>query len=116
MANDGERQIKRTIERGKVMRTRSGNYLKAIHTNVTVGLTSTEVIAANNGRKYLLLQNDSNEIIYIKLGVAAALNQGIRIPVDGSYEMKDGDGNIFLGTINAICTTGGKVLTVTEGL
>jgi hypothetical protein len=98
------------------MRAKTGNYSKATHTSKTIGIASTSIVGANDLRKYLLLQNDSNEIIYIKLGETAVASEGIRIPVGGSYEMNDGDGNIFVGAINGICATGGKVLLVTEGV
>ena len=41
--------------------------------SVTVGATSTTLAAANDGRKYLVVVNDSNETMYISLGTAAVL-------------------------------------------
>lgn len=97
-------------------RSLSGNYLKASHTPVTVGTGSTVVVSANAARQYLLLVNDGTEAIYVSLGGAAALNAGIRINGNGgSYEMAVGYGNIYLGAVTGICTTGGMKLLVTEG-
>jgi len=80
----------------------SGNPLK-----VTCGATSTQLIAANEGRKYLVLVNDSNEVIYASLGSAAVMNQGIRVNANGgSYEIS-GE-RPFRGAIYGICASGGK--------
>ncbi|MEX2395875.1 MAG: hypothetical protein WD491_02570 [Balneolales bacterium] len=98
------------------MRTISENYLVPNHTTKTIGSTTTEVIAKNNSRRYLLLVNDSNEDMYIKLGVDAVMNEGIRIPSDGgSYEMTAGEGNVWQGAIDAICSSGSKTILVAEG-
>jgi phage gp45-like len=87
------------------------------HTAVTVGNTSTAVAVANPHRKYLLLVNDSDEVIYIKLGAAAVLNQGIRINASGgSYEMTVQAGNLYVGAINGICASGSKIMLVTDAV
>ncbi len=93
-------------------------YLRPTHTAVSVTTSSAQAVAANNDRLYLLLVNDSDTPIYIKLGAAAAANQGIRINANGgSYEMSMALGNVWTGAINAIhAGTGGKVLLVTEGV
>ena len=68
-------------------------------------------------RKYLRLVNDSDQVIYIGLGTAALLSQGIRLNASGgSYEMSFKLGNLFMGAVNAI--HGGadtKNLMMTEG-
>ena len=80
---------------------------------VTVGNTDTSVLAANNSRKSATFVNDSDESIYLQLGAAAVLNEGIRLnAAGGSYEINHT--NLFTGAVNAICTSGSKVLTVTE--
>lgn len=97
-------------------RTLSDNYLVPEHSVVTVGTTNTSVVASNYDRNYLLLVNDGTEAIYISFGANAALNTGIRLNAEGgNYEMGRGYGNIFQGAINAICTSGGMKLLVTEG-
>ena len=86
------------------------------HTNPTIGSSTTEALAANTSRRYALFENDSDEIIYIKIGADAVLNQGIRLNASGgSYEMSAEIGNLATGAVNAICTSGSKVLLVTEG-
>lgn len=85
------------------------------HTTVTAGLASGAALAANANRKYALLFNDSNTDIYIKVHSAAVLNEGIRIPIGGSYEMSNVLGNLDTRAINCICSAAGKTLLVTEG-
>lgn len=87
------------------------------HTAVNVTTSSGQVVAANSSRKYLLLVNDSDAVIYIKVGAAAALNQGICLNPSGSYEMGAGFGNLDTRAVYAIHgSTGNKVLLVTEGV
>ena len=86
------------------------------HSAVNVAATSTAVAAVNEKRRYLLLVNDSDTVIYLKFGVAAVANQGIRINANGgSYEMSMQAGNLHRGAINGIhASTGNKVMLVTE--
>lgn len=83
-------------------------------TKVAVGLTTTEVLAANPSRADAVFVNDSNRIIYLARGNDAVLNQGIRLNAEGgNYEINRD--NLFLGAINAIAEGGAKNLTVSEG-
>jgi len=95
-----------------------GDYTTPTHSAVTVTSTTTQALAANANRKYALLINDSDTVIYIKLGAAAVANEGIRLNANGgSYEMSDLHGNLYAGAINAIHgSTGNKTLLVTEGV
>lgn len=86
------------------------------HSAVSVGSSSTAIVSANSERKYLLLINDSDETIYVKLGAAAVANEGIRLAASGgSLELSVANGNLYAGAINGICASGGKTLLVTEG-
>ncbi|MFA4854188.1 MAG: hypothetical protein WC616_02425 [Candidatus Omnitrophota bacterium] len=96
---------------------RTGAYTTPTHTAVTVGVATGAALALNANRLYALLVNDSDTAIYIKLGVAAALNQGIRINANGgSYEISKELGNLYTGAINAISSLANKTLLVTEGV
>jgi hypothetical protein len=55
----------------------------------TVTNASTELLAANLYRRYLLIQNkDSVGSVYLKFGnTAATTANGVRIPAGGSYEI-----------------------------
>lgn len=87
------------------------------HTAVTVGAATTAILAANAARKYALIINDSDTVIYLKIGAAAVLNEGIRLNAQGgSYEMSAQYGNLDTRAINAISSVAGKVLLVTEGV
>ncbi len=100
-----------------VRSTFDGRYLTPAHTAVTAAVTTTAVLAANTDRLYALVINDSDEVIYIKLGASAVLNQGIRLNASGgNYEMSMKLGNLYTGAINGISTSGGKVVLVTEGV
>lgn len=87
------------------------------HTTATIGVVSGVALAANANRKYALLVNDSDTVIYLKIGAAAVANAGIRLNASGgSYEMSATYGNLDTRVINAISTGAGKVLLVAEGV
>ena len=76
--------------------------------NLSVGASSTQVLAANSSRKLLILVNDSDEDIYIALGATATLNSGIRLnKKGGSLTLDDPK---YTGVVNAICSSGSKNL------
>jgi len=93
-------------------------YTTPTHTAVNVTTTTGAVLASNANRLYALLVNDSDTVIYIKLGAAAVANQGIRLNADGgSYEMSAMLGNLYTGAINGIhAGTDNKVILLTEGV
>lgn len=92
------------------------NYTTVTHSVVTVGDASTLVLADNDNRAYALLVNDSDEDMYIKIGSAAAISQGIRINANGgSYELSPALANLCGQAIYAISASGSKRLLVTEG-
>jgi len=80
------------------------------NSSVTVGATSTLVVDKRSERRYCLLVNDSDEVIYLALGADAVMNKGIPIWPTGYIEL---DGTMpFKGLIRAICASGGKNLTI----
>ncbi len=85
---------------------------------VNVATSTTAVLASNASRKYALIVNDSDAIMYVGVGVDAVLNRGLRLnPNGGSYEMSEKLGNLATGAINAIHGgTGSKVALPTEGV
>ena len=80
---------------------------------ITVGATSTEVLAGNGKRRGAIIVNDSDEIIYLSYGDNAVLNSGIRLNAGGGSLSIDLN-NTYTGRVTAICSSGSKVLTVTE--
>ena len=85
-----------------------------INSKVSVGSTSTLVLATNLQRRFLFLVNDSDEAIYVSLGSAAVMNEGILLTAGGGALTLD-IASMWLGAIYAICTSGGKNLTISEG-
>ena len=81
--------------------------------NVSIGTSSTQVLAANSNRKLLILVNDSDEPIYVSLGGTATLNNGIRLNASGGALALDNP--IFKGIVNAISANGSKTLVGAEG-
>jgi hypothetical protein len=81
--------------------------------NVSVGTSSTQVLAANSNRKLLILVNDSDEPIYVSLGATATLNNGIRLNASGGALALDNP--IYKGVVNAISANGSKTLVGAEG-
>ncbi len=81
--------------------------------NVSIGTSSTQVLAANSGRKLLILVNDSDEPIYVSLGATATLNNGIRLNASGGALALDNP--IYKGVVNAISANGSKTLVGAEG-
>lgn len=86
------------------------------HTAVTIGATTTSVLAANTGRKGALFVNDSDTTIYLNIaGAAAVLNTGIGLNANGgSFEMTAAFGDLSVLAINGIASAGSKKLLVTE--
>lgn len=82
-------------------------------TGESVGSSSTTVLAANAQRYTATFVNDSDETIYLRLGLTAVASEGIRLnAAGGSYDIDAG--NLYTGIVTAICASGSKVLCVTE--
>jgi hypothetical protein len=85
------------------------------HTKIADTTTTEQAIAANENRRGLLLVNDSDTAMYIRLGTAdAVVNEGIRLNANGgSIEFSAWNGVNYLGAVQVI-SGGAKVLLVTE--
>ncbi|MHB1132995.1 MAG: hypothetical protein ACYC4L_11460 [Chloroflexota bacterium] len=96
----------------------SGQYATATPTPVDVATGSTAALAANTNRLYALFVNDSDTPIYLALGAAAVVDEGIRLnQLGGAYEMTKKEGNLYSGAVNAIHgSTGVKRLLCLEGV
>ena len=88
------------------------------HASVNVTTASTEVVAANAARKYLLIQSNTNETIFLKFGAAAVANEGLLMLGRGSViELSAAQGNLYRGAVNAIhAGVGDQAVLVTEGV
>ncbi len=84
-----------------------------LDSEVTVGATSTAILAAHPKRLTATIVNDSNEPIYVSTGGAAVVGQGIRLNANGgSYEIHAQ--NIYYGAINGICASGSKDVSISQ--
>ena len=91
------------------------NQNTSAHTTSVIGSSTTLALAVNTARKSALIINDSDETIYIKIGVNAVLNEGIRLNANGgAYEMSFKYGNLDTRAINAISSSGSKTVLITE--
>jgi hypothetical protein len=97
---------------GTLINKEAYNYANLTHTAVTIGNTSTSVLTSNATRKYLLLQNISDEDISISFTGSAVANTGIVIKANGGvYELP---GKFMTDqAITGICASGSKTLLVT---
>lgn len=86
----------------------------ATPTKVSVGSTSTSVRSANSSRQFAVFVNDSDETIYLSLSDTAVMNEGIRLNAKGGAYVISLM-NLYIGAVTAICSSGTKNLTVTEG-
>lgn len=83
---------------------------------VSVGSSTTEIAAANGDRKYLRIQNISDEAVYLGIGADAVSQKGVYLASGGAgvYEVSPANGNFTTEAINGICASGSKLVVVLE--
>ena len=87
------------------------NQVTYTHTEADVVASTTLVVAATAGRKYLRLQNnDAALIVWIKVGVDAVVNEGIRLGPNDVYEMTQAKNNVDPALVNGIASAAGPVV------
>ncbi len=77
---------------------------------VSIGSTNTPIVDALSTREELVIVNDSDETIYLGIGSTAVVNEGIRLNANGGSFSTDS----WTGSVNGICASGSKNVTVTE--
>ena len=75
--------------------------------------STTEAVPFSQNRKWILVCNDSDEVMYLSWGNPAEMNKGIRLNPNGSTIEFTGP-YIFSSSLNAICESGGKNFTYQE--
>jgi hypothetical protein len=85
----------------------------AASSSATVGTSSASVLAANTGRVFLALVNDSDTAIYIEFGGAASVNDGWRLNANGGGIIFDSV--VPTDQIFAISASASKKLLILEG-
>lgn len=82
--------------------------------DITAGGTSQEIIVATAARKYILVQNISDEALYLNFGAAATVDDdSMKLLTGGSYE--NPPNFCPTGTVNIIGATTGSKFVVKEG-
>lgn len=93
-------------------------FFTGTHFTATITTTSTQIIAENPKRKYLLLSNTSNGTINIlfqvKINDVATVTTGIPVLAGGYYEISSH--NLWLGAIQAIRQSGNGSFYMFEGV
>jgi len=87
--------------------------MATVNTKVTVGSTSTQILAANSRRRTAVIINDSDEVVYVSLGSAAVMNSGTRLNPNGGV-LSIGAEDDYNGPVAGICASGNKNVTVCE--
>ncbi len=77
---------------------------------VSVGSSSTQILAANTSRIAAIVVNDSDEDVYVNLSGTAVMNEGVLLTANGGSLREEA----YTGEITGICTSGSKNVTVTE--
>jgi len=93
----------------------ANQYITPVNTGVNVTVASTTILALNADRLYALIVNESDEDMWLGIGVAAVAHIGIWLKAGGGfYEITWI--NLYTGVINGIhAGAGNKIVTVMEG-
>lgn len=85
---------------------------------VSVGTSTTVILAANDLRLCVIIVNDAADDVYIGIGAAAVVGSGIRLNSGGGSLQIGGPGGIALTlqAINGISNTAAQNVTVQEGI
>lgn len=85
-----------------------------ISTGIDVATATTLILPANADRNVAEIVNNSDTVVYLRLGAGATLNSGIRLNAGGGA-FNISAINLYTGVIEAIHGgSGDKLLTVTE--
>ena len=72
---------------------------------VSVGNTTTEIVAANANRAFILIANTSTTDVFVGIDVDATLSKGILLGRNGGTMVMDAAG-LSTGAINGIVSSG----------
>lgn len=82
---------------------------------VTTGTVSQQVMAANESRTYLVIQNISDTTMFVNFGAAAtADDNSLRVLSGGSITFNGGW--VPSDAVNVICSSSGKKWVAKEGI
>ena len=87
------------------------------HTTKASAVTTAVAIAANASRRWLYLENDDGtDDIYIKFGVAAVDNEGIKIAAGAHKKFSNANGNLDTRVVNLISSANTPLLLIAEAI
>lgn len=97
-----------------VTRTRA-----TVPAQTSVGAGAGQIIAANEARRGLIIQNTGTTIIYITLGSTAPTTTAYHVALRACSVANDGNGGIYnddawTGAVQAIGSAGGGSVVITE--
>ncbi len=85
------------------------------HTEVTVGVASTQIVAANPNRRYLLIQHVGTNPVFLRFDeTAAVLNEGFRLTAGEIFEWPGPNNALYREAVNGIVLAGTEDLLVAE--
>lgn len=92
------------------------NQVTYAHTTADIVASTTLVVVAAANRKYLRVQNDDGALdVWIKVGAAAVLNEGIKLGPGEFHEMRQDRNNVDPRVVNGIASAAGPaVVLVTQ--
>ena len=79
---------------------------------VSVGVGSTQLLAANSVRGFAVISNNTAKTIYVQLGAAAVYGSGIRLSSGASLWLSGGD--LWLGDVYGVTNSGTAAIDVNE--
>ena len=87
------------------------NQVTIVHTEASIVASTTAVVVATPARKYLHIQNDDDAlIVWIAVGQAAVLSEGIRLGPHEVYEMTPAKNNVDPRAVNGIASAAGPAI------
>lgn len=86
------------------------------HATASVATTAAQILAQDNAREYLLIQNTSDTAVYIKFNEAAVAGEGVMLAPGDAYEVYSALlGNSAANYVSAIHGgEGNKTLLISE--
>ena len=85
------------------------------HSAVSVGTSTTEIVASNDDRRYVLLQNVGDDTVVLQFGVPAVAADGIYLYPGTTLEIKPVAGQLDTRAINGIALSGTQSIRVMKG-
>lgn len=94
-----------------------GPALRMTYTTASMTGSSGAVVAANQNRESLFIQNIGGADVFVKVDATAVASQGIRLEANGGWHSWSRiEGNLVHAAINGITAGGTSTITIEEGV